>query len=75
MFRNQALPVRKLLLIRGKWEKCLNGIGRILGENRVHADKNGINSDVEREYGRVSRGVKAEDRKRGRKFYRINVVV
>jgi transposase len=40
----------------------------------VYVDESGINDDLTREYGRAPRGVKVEDRKRGRTFHRVTVI-
>ena len=40
----------------------------------MYVDESGINTCLQREYGRALRGNKVEDVKRGRKFQRVNVI-
>ena len=47
---------------------------RVPRKKRVYVDESGINTWLQREYGRALRGVQVEDVKRGSKFDRINVI-
>ena len=43
-------------------------------EKRAYVDECGVNTWLQREYGRAPRGERVEDVKRGRKFERVNVI-
>ena len=49
-------------------------LNRIPTEKRVYIDESGVNTCLQREYGRAPRGQKVEDVKRGNRFERVNVI-
>ena len=57
-----------------KRAEYLTRINRIPPEKRVYVDESGVNTFLQREYGRALRGEIIEDVKRGNKFERVNVI-
>lgn len=49
-------------------------VKRVPRNKRIYVDESGVDSYLQREYGRAPRGEKVFDVKRGRKFQRVNIV-
>ena len=52
----------------------ISRLNRVPHGKRVYVDESGINTYLQREYGRSPRGEIIEDVKRGKRFKRINII-
>jgi transposase len=57
-----------------KRAEYIERLKRVPVKKRVYIDESGVNTHLQREYGRAVRGREVEDVKRGNRFRRVNVI-